>query len=67
MESDADDVVDPVPEGVCDALPSALLLTDTEPTTLRVPRDADDEPDELGGRVRLRLPLTDLLTRGELL
>ena len=67
MESDADDVVDPVPEGVCDALLPPVLVTDTEPTTLRVPRDADDEPDELGGRVRLRLPLTDLLARGDLL
>jgi len=67
VESDADDVVDPVPEGVCDALPRPVLVTDIEPTTVRVTMDADDEPDEVGGGARLRLPVCDLLTRGDLL
>lgn len=30
---------------------------DTEPTTLRVTMDADDEPDEVGGGARLRVPV----------
>ena len=67
MESDADDVVDPVPEGVCDALLPPVLVTDTELITVRVIMDADDEPDEVGGGARLRVPVCDLLTRGDLL